>query len=195
MTRTNEQGAGFDRLDNRFFGGNLKEKLKKQSFRRNVVKLGCIMPLMFGFILSWVVWSFMAPNPETQFEKLLYAVFLVDLVILILISGLLDMTVNSVSPQKGEIYDERQNMEYLQARSDALGINGFLFLIMVIDGFAILLMNVNGTLSFTHPHYSGIHYYIGLAAAALVGAKLSAGMLLAWRLPDMDDDEDDVYDQ
>lgn len=174
--------------DRHFLVSTLHDKLKKQGFRRFVVKLGLILPFVFGYVLMGAAWMFMAPNTATPFEKLMLALFFVAIVLLGIVSNLLEACENSISPQKGELYDERQSQQYLQARSDALPITNGIFVVMTIASFAILVMGARGMLPFEYPTYSGIHYFIGLAGACLVAVKLIPGMLLAWRLPDESND-------
>lgn len=195
MTMSNKEDALFDRIDRRFFSGNLQEKLKRQDFRRKVVKLGFILPVILGYMMTMVVWWFMAPNPASVTEKLLMALFFFLVVFTSVISNLLDAVVRSVTPHDGEIYDERQNIEHLQARSDAAGYVGSMFVGLLIVGLTILIMIAKGKLAFAYPTYSGIHYFVGFGFAGLIAMGLIPGMLLAWRLPDMiDDDTDDAKD-
>lgn len=188
MIHKKQNTTKLEAFDRRFLGSTLHEKLKKQGFRRFVVKLGFILPLVFGYVLMGAAWMFMAPNPATPFEKLMFALFWVSIALLGIVSSLLDACENSISPQEGEIYDEWQSQQYIQARSDALPITNGIFVVMTIAGFAILVMGVRGMLPFEYPTYSGIHYYIGLAGACLVAVQLIPGMLLAWRLPDESND-------
>lgn len=195
MTMSNKQDALFDSIDRRLFSGNLQEKLKRQDFRRKVVKLGFILPVLLGYLMTMVVWMFLAPNPASVTEKLLMALFFVAVVFTGLISNVLDAVVRSVTPHDGEIYDERQNIEHLQARSDAAGYIGGMFVGLLIVGLTILIMIASGKLAFAYPTYSGIHYFVGIGFAGLIAISLLPGMLLAWRLPDMiDDDIDDDKD-
>ena len=178
-------------LDTRFLNSRLADSLKRQGTRRLVV-FACILGLMaMGYLVGFIVWSVLAPNPATPIEKLLSALFWVALVMVIQIPPLLIMSIRSAIEWPGKPYDERQQQLNINARSDARPFEMALLGISIITGLVMLSTMSAGYLPFSHPLYGGLPLYTGVGIALLMLAQNMPGLLLAWQLPDelVDDSE------
>ena len=171
-------------LDIRFLNSRLADRLKKQGARRLVV-IACILGLMaMGYLVGFIVWLVLAPNPATPIEKLLSALFWMGLVMVIQIPPLLIMSIRSAVDWPGEPYDERQQQLHINARSDARPFELGLLGISTITGLVMLSAMSAGYLPFSHPLYGGLPLYIGIGIALLMLAQNAPRLLLAWQLSD-----------
>jgi len=180
----------FKRLDERFLNTRLSEKLKKQSFRRRIAFLSALMLMTTGFLLGFAVWSFIAPNPVTPFEKLLRALFWVSLVLAMQVEPLLTFSIRSAIEWPGQLYDERQKQLNMEARSSTRSFVLTLFGVTILLGLGMLIVIAAEGLSFSHPHYGGIPIFSGIAITFFMLAKNADHLLLAWQLPDEPADDE-----
>lgn len=186
-----ESDTYLKQLDARFLNSRLADSLKRQGAKRLVV-FACILGLMaMGYLVGFIIWSVLAPNPATPTEKLLSALFWVALFMVIHIPPLLIMSIRSAIEWPDKPYDERQQQQNIKARSDARPFEMALLGISIITGVVMLSAMSAGYLPFSHPLYGGLPLYIGIGTALLVLAQNIPRLLLAWRLPDelVDDNE------
>ena len=181
-------------VDRTFFGGNLAEKLQKQTARRVVAVTGVLFSIAAGFVIGFATWSFIAPNPVSTLEKILSALFWLALFSSFLIPPLVQLAVGSVVALPNQPYDERQKQLFIEARSKAFGVVRILMLLAMVIGFGMLIAVIAGYLPWTHPVYGGLHFFVGISGMFLMLASLSPYLILAWQLPDEPKDEDESAD-
>ena len=178
-------------LDDTFFANTLAEKLQKQRARRIVALIGVLFSIAAGFVLGFVAWSFVAPNPVSILEKLLSAIFWLALFSSFLIPPLVQLAVGSVVALPNQPYDERQEQLFIKARSQAFGLVRMLLFLALVIGFGMLIGVIAGYLQWSHPVYGGLPFFVGLSGTILMFAMLSPYLILAWQLPDEPDIDDE----
>ena len=159
------------RLDKRFFDGRLNERLKTQTARRKVVLFSGTGYLATGFMVGYVVWSFMAPESASVVEKFLGALFWVFLVLVTQIEPLLVMSIRSAIAWPDQPFDERLQQLNADARSRVQPY--ILTAFILVFATALVLMTLLGAeyVSFAHPFYGGIPFYAGGGLALFIIAK------------------------
>jgi MFS family permease len=183
------------RIDQRYFGSRLAEKLKTRRGRRRAFVFSVLSLLAFGYLAGFATWLVIAPNTVTPAEKFFNALFWVMLVVVTQLQPMLLLSVRSAISWPGQPFDERQQQLITRARSDAFPIVIVLMALSILAGLAMLIATISGKLLFSHPMYGGVPVLIGFSVMLIAMAKHAPYLLLAWQLPDepredgeMDDD-------
>ena len=137
----------------------------------------------FGYLAGFASWLVLAPNPATTTESFLHAAFWVALIVVTQLQPLKLLSVRSAISWPGQPYDERQQLLYTQARSDALPYVVILMGLAILSSLSMLAAIANGYFPFSHPMYGGIPVLLGVCVMLLSIAKNVPYLLLAWQLP------------